>query len=139
MTDVPLQSAPHIVTELPGPRARAVIELDEQFTSPSLTRLYPLVVARGQGAVIEDVDGNRFLDFNAGIAVNAAGHDHPAVSEAIHAQVDACLHYCSSDFYHPSYAELSARLVATVADDMGAARVFLANSGTEAVMAAARI
>ena len=90
---------------MPGPVARAVIERDERFTSPSLTRVYPLVVARGAGAVIEDVDGNRFLDFNAGIAVNAAGHAHPAVTAAIHAQAETCLHYCSSDFYHPVYAD----------------------------------
>ena len=140
-TDVPTQvpDQPRIVTELPGPRARAVIEQDERYSSPSLTRVYPLVVARGDGAVIEDVDGNRFLDFNAGIAVNAAGHNHPAVNAAIHAQVDACLHYCSSDFYHPSYAELCERLAATVPDGMGAARVFLANSGTEAVEGALKL
>jgi 4-aminobutyrate aminotransferase len=131
--------APHIITELPGPRARAVIEQDERYSSPSLTRVYPLVVARGEGAVIEDVDGNRFLDFNAGIAVNAAGHAHPAVSAAIHAQVDACLHYCSSDFYHPSYAELCERLAGTVPDGMGPSRVFLANSGTEAVEGALKL
>src|SRR5688500_2599967 len=78
VTDTPLttaelaaQTAPRITTELPGPLARTVIERDQRFTSPSLTRVYPLVVARGGGAVLEDVDGNRFLDFNAGIAVNA--------------------------------------------------------------------
>ena len=139
VTDVPSQADPHIITELPGPRARAVIELDERVTSPSLTRVYPLVVARGEGAVIEDVDGNRFLDFNAGIAVNAAGHSHPAVSAAIHQQVDACLHYCSSDFYHPSYAELCVRLADSVVDHMGPSRVFLANSGTEAVEGAIKL
>ena len=138
-TDAPLQSHPHIITELPGPRARAVIELDHHATSPSLTRVYPLVVSRGEGAIIEDVDGNRFLDFNAGIAVNAAGHHHPAVTAAIHDQVDACLHYCSSDFYHPVVAELSAQLADTVADHMGASRVFLANSGTEAVEGALKL
>lgn len=137
--DVTTQQDPHIVTELPGPRARAVIEQDERYSSPSLTRVYPLVVARGEGAVIEDVDGNRFLDFNAGIAVNAAGHNHPAVNAAIHAQVDACLHYCSSDFYHPSHAELCERLATSVPDGMGSSRVFLANSGTEAVEGALKL
>ena len=83
------------------------------MTSPSLTRLYPLVVRRGRGCVLEDVDGNRFLDFNAGIAVVAAGHAHPAVNAAIHAQVDDVLHYCSSDFYLPAYADLCERLAAT--------------------------
>src|SRR5690606_38400008 len=104
---------PELVTELPGPAAREVIARDERHSSPSLTRVYPLVVRRGAGAVLEDVDGNRFLDFNAGIAVNAAGHAHPAVTAAIHAQADACLHYCSSDFYHPVYADLCERLAAS--------------------------
>ena len=74
-----------ISTELPGPRARAVIERDRAVLSPSYTRCYPLVVARGQGAIVEDVDGNRFLDFNAGIAVCSTGHCHPRVVEAIRA------------------------------------------------------
>jgi 4-aminobutyrate aminotransferase len=130
-------TAPAINTELPGPIARSVIERDERVTSPSLTRVYPLVVGRGSGAVLEDVDGNRFLDFNAGIAVNAAGHAHPAVTEAIRAQAEACVHYCSSDFYHPIYTELCERLVAT--SPMPSARVFLANSGTEAVEGALKL
>jgi 4-aminobutyrate aminotransferase len=131
-------TAPHIHTELPGPRAREVIDRDERVCSPSLTRVYPLVVARGEGTVIEDVDGNRFLDFNAGIAVNATGHAHPAVTAAIHGQVDACLHYCSSDFYHPVHADLCERLAGS-APAMGPARVFLANSGTEAVEGALKL
>src|SRR5215207_1450608 len=130
-------ATPRIVTELPGPNARLVIERDERVSSPSLTRVYPLVVQRGSGAVIEDVDGNRFLDFNAGIAVNATGHSHPAVTAAVHAQVDACMHYCSSDFYHPIYAEVCERLAAT--SPMGPSRVFLANSGTEAVEGALKL
>jgi 4-aminobutyrate aminotransferase len=138
--DVPRGDAlPRIRTELPGPLARAVIERDERFSSPSLTRVYPLVVARGEGVTIVDVDGNRFLDFNAGIAVNAAGHHHPLVTEAIHRQVDACLHYCSSDFYHPVHAELCERLAHSVPAGMGPARVFLANSGTEAVEGALKL
>jgi 4-aminobutyrate aminotransferase len=131
------QTAPMITTEVPGPIARAVIERDERFTSPSLTRVYPLVVARGAGTLLEDVDGNRFLDFNAGIAVNAAGHAHPAVTEAINAQAERCLHYCSSDFYHPVYAELCERL--STSAPMPGARTFLANSGTEAVEAALKL
>ncbi len=103
-------TAPELRTELPGPNAAAIIARDEAVTSPSLTRVYPLVVQRGRGCVIEDVDGNRFLDFNAGIAVVAAGHAHPDVNAAIHAQVDDVLHYCSSDFYLPAYADVSERL-----------------------------
>ena len=128
---------PQILTELPGPNARRVIERDERVTSPSLTRVYPLVVRRGAGCIIEDVDGNRFLDFNAGIAVTAAGHAHPKVNAAIHVQVDEVLHYCSSDFYLPVYAEICERLAASV--PMRPAKVFLANSGTEAVEGAIKL
>jgi 4-aminobutyrate aminotransferase len=130
-------AAPALHTELPGPIAREIIARDEAVTSPSLTRVYPLVVRRARGCVIEDVDGNRFLDFNAGIAVAAAGHAHPAVNAAIHAQVDDVLHYCSSDFYLPSYADVCERLAALA--PMPDARVFLCNSGTEAVEAALKL
>ncbi len=135
--DLATLAEPRIVTELPGPAARAVIERDERVTSPSLTRVYPLVVRRGAGCIIEDVDGNRFLDFNAGIAVTAAGHAHPSVNAAIHAQVDDVLHYCSSDFYLPAYADICERLAASA--PMQPARVFLANSGTEAVEGAIKL
>ncbi len=137
MTIVESNALPSLVTELPGPVARAIIARDEAVTSPSLTRVYPLVVRRGRGCVIEDVDGNRFLDFNAGIAVVAAGHAHPVVNAAIHAQVDEVLHYCSSDFYLPVYADVCERLAALA--PMPDARVFLANSGTEAVEAALKL
>ena len=80
---------PQILTPLPGPRARAVIERDQTVLSPSYTRGYPLVASRGEGAIVEDVDGNRFLDFNAGIAVVATGHCHPQVVEAIQRQARA--------------------------------------------------
>ena len=101
--------------------------------------MYPLVVRRGSGLRLEDVDGNRFLDFNAGIAVVAAGHAHPEVNAAIHAQVDDVLHYCSSDFFLPAYTDLCERLAAPGPDAVGRARVlFLCNSGTEAVEARAQ-
>ena len=138
-TPAPSEPVPNLVTELPGPNARAVIAQDEAVSSPSLTRVYPLVVDHGRGAVITDVDGNRFLDFNAGIGVNATGHAHPDVLAAVHEQVDACLHDCSSDFYHPVHAELCERLANSVPDGMGGARVFLANSGTEAVEGALKL
>jgi 4-aminobutyrate aminotransferase len=130
--------APVLRTELPGPNAAAIIARDEAVTSPSLTRVYPLVVQRGRGCVVEDVDGNRFLDFNAGIAVVAAGHSHPDVNAAIHAQVDDVLHYCSSDFYLPAYADVSERL-ARLAPMAGPVRTFLSNSGTEAIEAALKL
>lgn len=131
-------TAPALRTALPGPNAAAIIARDEAVTSPSLTRVYPLVVRRARGCVVEDVDGNRFLDFNAGIAVVAAGHAHPDVNAAIHAQVDDVLHYCSSDFYLPAYADVSERL-SRLAPMSGDVRTFLSNSGTEAVEAALKL
>ena len=79
---VPRQDLPHLVTPLPGPKARAIVERDAAVLSPSNTRSYPLVIAKGEGAIVEDVDGNRFLDLNAGIAVCSTGHCHPKVIEA---------------------------------------------------------
>jgi 4-aminobutyrate aminotransferase len=91
---------PHIRTELPGPKARRLIEGDERYTSPSYTRVYPLAVKRGRGAVVEDVDGNLFLDFTAGIAVCATGHCHPRVVRAIRRQAGRLLHMSGTDFYY---------------------------------------
>src|SRR5215469_16138716 len=90
---------PHLVCAPPGPRASAIIERDRAVVSPSYTRCYPLVVARGEGAMVEDVDGNRFLDFNAGIAVAATGHCHPRVVEAIQRQAARLIHMSGTDFY----------------------------------------
>ncbi len=130
---------PHIITDLPGPKAQAMIARDAAVTSPSLGRVYPLVPARADGLVVEDVDGNRFLDFNAGIAVNSTGHCHPQVVAAIEEQARTLLHYCSSDWYIPAYVALCERLAASVPNGMGATRVFLANSGTEAVEGAIKL
>ncbi len=98
--------APRLVTELPGPKAREVLERDGRTTSPSLPRVYPFVPARGAGSVVEDVDGNVFLDVNAGIAVTSTGHCHPTVVEAIQRQATELIHYSASDFYLPIYSEL---------------------------------
>jgi 4-aminobutyrate aminotransferase len=130
--------APHLVTELPGPKARAHIAFDERFTSPSLPRAYPIVPIRGRGCVIEDIDGNRFLDFCAGIAVNVTGHCHPRVVAAIQQQAAQLLHYSASDFYLPIYAHLAAELE-RIAPMRGPTRVFLGNSGTEVVEAAIKL
>jgi 4-aminobutyrate aminotransferase len=130
--------APKLVTELPGPNARALIERDERVTSPSLTRVYPLVPARASGCVVEDVDGNLLLDFNAGIAVTSTGHSHPKVVEAIRRQAGELLHFAGTDFYLPSYAELCERLTALYPGG-GPARAFLTNSGTESVEAAIKL
>ncbi len=130
--------APWIETQLPGPNAKAFIERDEQYSSPSYTRDVPLVVKRGFGSVIEDVDGNRFLDFAAGIAVCATGHCHPKVVAAIEAQARNLIHICGSDFYYPPMVDLLEKL-ATIAPGPHPKRVLLTNSGTEAVEAAFKL
>jgi 4-aminobutyrate aminotransferase len=124
-------AVPHIVTELPGPRARAHIEFDREWTSPSVPRAYPVVPVRAEGCVVEDIDGNLLLDFNAGIAVTSTGHCHPDVVRAIQEQAGKLIHY-SADFYIPLYAETCAEL-ARIAPMKEKSRVFLGNSGTEAV------
>jgi 4-aminobutyrate aminotransferase len=131
-------TAPHIATELPGPKARALIERDEAVASPSLTRAYPLVAESGAGLVVTDVDGNRFLDFAAGIAVCSTGHSHPAVVQAIKDQADRLIHIAATDFYEPRYLEFMERLAA-IAPFAEKARVFLTNSGTEAVEGAIKL
>jgi 4-aminobutyrate aminotransferase len=133
------QDVPHIVTELPGPKARAIIERDEAVASPSLTRAYPLVAESGSGCAVTDVDGNRFLDFAAGIAVCSTGHSHPKVVEAIKAQADRLIHIAATDFYEPRYLEFMERLAAIAPFKEEKARVFLTNSGTEAVEGAIKL
>jgi 4-aminobutyrate aminotransferase len=129
---------PDIVTALPGPRARAHIEFDHAWTSPSLPRACPLVPVRGEGCAVEDIDGNVFLDFAAGIAVNSTGHAHPRVVEAIAAQAAELIHFSASDFYLPIYAQAAERL-ARIAPMRGPNRVFIGNSGAEAVEAGLKL
>jgi 4-aminobutyrate aminotransferase len=132
------QTVPNIRTELPGPRAQELLDRDARFVSPSYTRLYPLVVERGSGAVIQDVDGNRFLDFTAGIAVTATGHCHPHVVAAIKDQADKLLHMSGTDFYYAPQIDLSQRL-AESAPGPDKKRVFFTNSGAEALEAALKL
>jgi 4-aminobutyrate aminotransferase len=132
-------SRPKLITDLPGPEARARIERDGRVTSPSLPRAYPFVPRRGAGSIVEDVDGNIFLDINAGIAVTSTGHCHPRVVEAVQRQAAELLHYSASDFYLPVYAEVAERLAAVAPFGGEAGRVFLSNSGTEAVEAAIKL
>jgi 4-aminobutyrate aminotransferase len=132
------RQVPSIQTELPGPHARELLERDHQYTSPSYTRAYPLVCARGSGAVIEDVDGNLFLDFTAGIAVNSTGHCHPHVVAAIHDQAAKLLHMSGTDFYYEPQIDLAQRL-AEVAPGEDPKRVFFTNSGAEALEAALKL
>lgn len=136
--DLAEAEAPHLVTEIPGPRARAHLERDARVTSPSLPRAYPFVPRRGAGSVVEDVDGNRFLDLNAGIAVTSTGHAHPKVVAAIQRQAAELIHYSASDFYLPIYAEVCEALD-RIAPMRGPVRSFLTNSGTEAVEAALKL
>ena len=129
---------PRIVSVPPGPKARKVIALDKEWTSPSYIKEYPLVVAGGKGAMVEDVDGNRYIDWMAGIAVSATGYNHPGVVKAIHEAVDKFLHICGTDFYYESMARLCERLAGT-APGKDKYRVFLTNSGTEAVEGAVKL
>ncbi len=130
--------APRILGELPGPRAAAWLKRDSQVMSPSYTRAYPLVVRRARGAMIEDLDGNRFLDFTAGIAVTAAGHCHPQVVEAIRRQSGRLIHMSGTDFYYTPQVRLAERL-ARLAPGAGPKRVFFTNSGAEAIEAALKL
>ncbi|HUG49081.1 MAG TPA: aminotransferase class III-fold pyridoxal phosphate-dependent enzyme [Candidatus Limnocylindria bacterium] len=132
------RTVPHIRTPLPGPRTRELVDFDHRFTSPSLPRAYPFAPLRGQGCTVEDVDGNLFLDFTAGIAVSATGYAHPRVTAAIEKQARELLHFSASDFYLPAYAELAAELDRIAPMD-GPTRSFLTNSGTEAVEAAIKL
>lgn len=129
---------PFLQTPLPGPRAQELLDRDAQYVSPSYTRVYPLVVARGSGAVIEDVDGNRFLDFTAGIAVTGTGHCHPKVVEAITDQAHKLLHMSGTDFYYQPQIDLSQRL-AEAGPGSSRKRVFFTNSGAEALEAALKL
>ncbi|MGH9672841.1 MAG: acetyl ornithine aminotransferase family protein [Bryobacteraceae bacterium] len=129
---------PAIRTELPGPNASVLIARDKAILSPSYTRPYPLAVRRGEGAMVEDVDGNRFLDCNAGIAVVATGHCHPEVVAAIQRQAAALIHMSGTDFYYENMVTLAERL-ASLAPGGVPRRVYFGNSGTEAVEAAIKL
>ena len=132
------QIIPTLRTPLPGPVAQSLLARDAEFVSPSYTRIYPLVVARGSGAVIEDVDGNLFLDFTAGIAVTAAGHCHPEVVAAIKDQADTLLHMSGTDFYYKPQIDLAERL-AKIAPGPTPKKVFFTNSGAEAIEGALKL
>jgi 4-aminobutyrate aminotransferase len=129
---------PNILTALPGPKAQALIARDQQVISPSYTRSYPLVASRGEGAMIEDVDGNRFLDFNAGIAVVATGHCHPKIVEAVQKQAATLLHMSGTDFYYENMVAFAEKLSSLVPGGV-ARRVYYGNSGTEGIEAAMKV
>src|SRR5262245_11252835 len=129
---------PRLVTELPGPKARDVIAADHRYISPSYTRSYPLVARRASGAIVEDVDGNRFLDFSAGIAVCSTGHCHPDVVRAIQTQAASLIHMSGTDFYYAHMPRLAERLEKLM-NDGRSWRCFFGNSGAEAVEAAMKL
>jgi len=131
-------TGPSLKTALPGPKAQAIIQRDAKVVSPSYTRDYPLVIARGEGALIEDVDGNVFLDCTAGIAVTSTGHSHPDVVAAIVDQSGKFLHMSGTDFYYELQARLGEELSA-IAPMPGPHRTFFGNSGTEAIEAAIKL
>jgi 4-aminobutyrate aminotransferase len=133
-----VRTVPNLRTAVPGPKARRHVAFDHQFTSPSLPRAYPIVPIRGSGAAVEDIDGNVFLDFTAGIAVSATGYGHPRITAAIERQARELIHFSASDFYLPVYAELAAKL-AEIAPMSGANRTFIGNSGTEAIEASIKL
>ncbi|MBZ5606064.1 MAG: acetyl ornithine aminotransferase family protein [Acidobacteriia bacterium] len=129
---------PHLVTALPGPKAQQIIQRDGAVMSPSYTRSYPLVADRGEGAIIHDVDGNRFLDFTAGIAVVSTGHCHPKIVEAIRAQAGRLIHMSGTDFYYANMVDLAEKLAMLAPGDMPR-RVYFGNSGTEAIESAIKL
>ena len=131
-------TVPKLVTPLPGPKAKAWIQRDASRVSPSYTRAYPLVVERGEGAAILDVDGNWFLDFTAGIAVTATGHCHPEVVRTIAEQAARLIHMSGTDFYYEPQIRLAEEMAA-LAPIEGPVKVFFGNSGAEANEAAIKL
>ena len=129
---------PQMVRSVPGPKAAKLIERDNAIMSPSYTRGYPLTVAHAEGSIIEDLDGNRFLDCNAGIAVCATGHCHPHVVAAIQEQAAKLLHYSGTDFYYENMVDLAEKLQSLVPGG-GPRRVYFGNSGTEAIEASLKM
>ncbi len=129
---------PHLITALPGPKAKQLVDRDHHVVSPSYTRDYPLVAKTGRGATVEDVDGNTFLDFAAGIAVVATGHCHPEVVAAIQKQAAELIHMSGTDFYYPNLVDLAEKL-ASITPGKGAKRVYFGNSGAEAIEAAIKL
>src|SRR6266850_5753059 len=130
---------PEIKTELPGPKARAIIKADAEFVNPAYPRpSFKLVAERGQGVWVEDVDGNIFLDCNAGVAVCSTGHCHPEVVRAIQEQAAQLIHMCGTDYYYRHMPALAQKLDEIVPVP-SPTRTHFANSGTEAVETALKL
>jgi len=129
---------PKIVVSPPGPKARELVRKDEQFVSPSYLRYYPLVVESAKDCVVKDVDGNEYIDLNAGIACMNVGHNHPRVVEAIKSQCDRFLHYSNTDFYYKEVISLAEKL-SGIAPGEFQKKTYFGNSGTESVEAAIKL
>src|SRR5271154_415468 len=132
------QYGPKLLGPVPGPKARAIVAGDEHYVSPSYTRSYPMVAKRGRGLRVEDVDGNEFLDFAAGIAVVSTGHCHPEVVAAIQKQAAELIHISGTDFYYEQMVTMAERLSA-IAPMPGPHRFYYGNSGAEAIECALKL
>ena len=131
-------SYPKIKVTPPGPKAKKIVERDAAVISPSFGRAYPLVIERGEGSIVVDVDGNEFIDMNAGLAVCSVGHSHPKVVKAIKDQVDKFIHYSYTDFYYDDYVDLGEKLHDLVPGDHKK-KFFYGNSGAESIEAAMKV
>ncbi len=130
--------APQIKVTPPGPKARKILEKDKQYITPAYTRGYPFVIERGEGSFAWDPDGNRFLDFTAGVAVNALGHAHPEIVKVIREQAGKFLHMAGTDFYYEVMSDFAEKLC-NISPWKGNAQCFLTNSGTEGTEAAIKL
>ena len=131
-------SYPKIKVTPPGPKAKKIVERDSAVISPSFGRAYPLVIERGEGNIVVDVDGNEFIDMNAGLAVCSVGHSHPKVVKAIKDQVDKFIHYSYTDFFYDGYVDLGEKLHDLVPGDHKK-KFFYGNSGAESIEAAMKV
>ena len=138
MTTKTMIAGPKLKAKIPGPNAVRVVAGDEKYISPSYTRSYPMVAKRGRGIVVEDIDGNEFFDFSAGIAVTSTGHCHPDVVAAIQKQAGELIHMSGTDFYYESMVTLAERL-SKISPMPGPHKVYYGNSGTEAVECAIKL
>ncbi len=129
---------PKIVVTPPGPKARELVKKDSDLISQSYTRYYPLVIESGKGCIVKDVDGNEYIDFNAGLACLNTGHNHPKVVAAIKGQCDKFLHYSNTDFYYSQSVNLAQKLFEVTPGDFQK-RVHFGNSGAEALETAVKL
>ena len=127
-----------VVMQRPGPAAQAIIARDAHVLAPVSGRVYPFVIDHGSGCDVWDVDGNRYLDFNAGIAVVSTGHSHPRVVKAIEDQAAKFIHMAATDFYHELQVQLAEKLTSFMSPEH-TWQVFLTNSGTEAIEASIKL